>query len=80
MNTLLKRIQINYYMRCTRPVPATSSMELDELLLERGAVALCPHTTWRAQLLDHVRVPEAGMRTNKVNMYVRAPSPVGTWN
>ena len=55
-------------------------MELDELLLERGAVALCPHTTWRAQLLDHVRVPEAGMRTNKVNMYVRAPSPVGTWN
>ena len=42
-------------------------MELDELRLERGVVTLCPHTTWRAQPLAHVLVPEAGIRTGAVH-------------
>ena len=50
---------------CSLQVAAASWMELDELILERGAVALCPHATWRAQLLAYVLVPEAGIRANE---------------
>jgi len=50
---------------CSLQVAAASWTELDELILERGAVALCPHATWRAQLLAYVLVPEAGIRANE---------------
>jgi len=35
--------------RCSLQVAAASWMELDELILERGVVALCAHATWRVQ-------------------------------
>ena len=37
----------------------------DELGLERGAVALCPLATGRAQLLSNALVPEEGVRPNE---------------
>ena len=47
-------------------------MELRELILERGAVALCPLATVRAQPLAHVLGPAEGIRTNEKHMHVSA--------
>ena len=47
------------------------SIELDELRVERIAVALCPHTAWCPKLLDHVLVQEPSMPMDAV--YTREP-------
>ena len=47
-------------------------MELDELVRERDAVALCPLATWRTQPLAHVLVPEESVWTNEGHMHERA--------
>jgi len=53
----------------------TIGVDLDELRLERGPVALCPHTTWRAELFRHVLVPEAAIRTGAVHARRRPVEP-----
>ena len=59
---------------CTRCDAAFGQwqMQLNELLLERGAVALCPHSTGCAQPLARVLEPDEGVRTNEAHLQFEA--------